>query len=320
MRHAVRSVRLASYCAGVLGLAALAVVSGSGCDVDGDPVVTTPAKTAPREYPKTGKTKTFELTITEFDWTVAPGAIYEAIGYNGAIPGPNIEVDAGDHITIKLTNKATAPHSVHTHVVRFPEGSDGVKYGVAMPGATVTVEWDAVFAGSFPYHDHAGMNGETEGVQAGLYGALVVHAPEEVAARENVVLLSDFDFGRYKQLPGVGLGDASPGDIGEYRGGHQYMHTINGHAYEEWSPHFTAKVGDHVRWRVISIGQEFHTFHVHGHRWVGADGVLTDNINLGPGTYSTFEWLEDNPGDWLYHCHVPDHMAGGMMGLFSVTK
>jgi FtsP/CotA-like multicopper oxidase with cupredoxin domain len=253
-----------------------------------------------------------------FDWEVAPGAIYEAIGYNGKIPGPTIEVNAGDHVVIKLTNKATEAHSVHTHVVRFPPASDGVKQGVAQPGQTVTVEWDAVFAGSFPYHDHAGMVGEAEGIVAGLYGALVVHAPDEAAARENVVLLADMDTRRYKQLPGVGVGDAGPSDAGEFRGGHQYMHTINGRAYEEWVPRFEAKVGDTVRWRVISIGREFHTFHVHGHRWVGADGVMTDNINLGPGTYATFEWREDNPGEWLYHCHVPDHMEGGMMGMYHV--
>ena len=274
-----------------------------------------------REYPATGVTKTIELTITEFDWSVAPGAIYQAIGYNAAIPGPTIDVTAGDHVVIKLTNKATAPHSVHTHVVRFPNGSDGVTNGVANAGQTVTVEWDAVFAGTFPYHDHAGAEGETDGVSAGLFGALVVHAPDEPkAAQENVVLLSDFDLARYKQLPGVGKGDAGPSDAGVYHGGHQYMHTINGHAYEEWTPHFQAKLKDLVRWRVISIGQEFHTFHVHGHRWVGADGVLTDNVILGPGSYTTFDWTEDNLGDWLYHCHVPAHMEGGMVGLYTVIN
>ncbi len=297
-----------------------AILGIVGCSAkDSSPAPASNGKTT-REYAGTGQTKSFELTVTEFDWEVAPGAVYQAIGYNGEIPGPTLEVDAGDHVVIKLTNKATAPHSVHTHVVRFPQGSDGVRNGVAKPGETVTIEWDAAFAGAFPYHDHAGMMGETEGVTAGLYGALVVHAPDETkAGQENVVLLSDFDLARYKELPGVGIGDAGPSEGGSYRGGHQYMHTINGRAYEEWSPHFQAKMGDLVRWHVISIGQEFHTFHVHGHRWVTAEGVLTDNVNLGPGTYTSFEWTEDNPGDWLYHCHVPQHMEGGMMGLYSVT-
>lgn len=305
---------------GVFGIAAGlfasagAIVSGCGTS----PAPAAESRTA-KEYPTSGQTKTFELTVTEFDWEVAPGAIYEAIGYNGKLPGPTLDVNAGDHVVIKLTNKASAPHSVHTHVVRFANGDDGTTpSSIAAPGQTVIIEWDAVFAGTFPYHDHAGMNGEGEGVKRGLYGALAVHAPDEPKAdKENVVLLADFDPVFYKQLPGVSMGDAGPGP-GEYRGGHQYMHTINGRAYEEWSPHFHAAIGNLVRWRIVSIGQEFHTFHVHGHRWVGADGVLTDNINLGPGTYSTFEWKEDATGDWLYHCHVPGHMEGGMMGMYSV--
>lgn len=313
MRLAVKRRRVGGSSVFAIALA------GALAACDGGVLLPNKGNPTTKEYPATGRTKTFDLTITEFDWEVAPGAIYQAIGYNGAVPGPTIEVDAGDHVVIHLTNRATAPHSIHTHVVRYTNANDGVTQGVAKPGETVTIEWDAVFAGSFPYHDHADTMDEGSGLTAGLFGALVVHAPDEAkAAHENIVLLSDFDNARYKQLPGVGRGDAGPSEVGEYRGGHEYMHTINGRAYEEWSPHFRAKVRDLVRWRVISIGSEFHTFHVHGHRWVGADGVLTDNINLGPGTYATFDWIEDAPGDWLYHCHVPDHMAGGMVGLYSV--
>lgn len=29
--------------------------------------------------------------------------------------------------------------------------------------------------------------------------------------------------------------------------------------------------------------------------------------------------VTDNPGTWLFHCHLTDHMHGGMMALFSVT-
>lgn len=304
--------------AAVLGIAAVLVGATLAPACSSEPAAATVNPTV-KEYPKSGKTKTFELTVSEFDWEVAPGAIYQAVGYNGKIPGPTLDVSAGDHVIIKVNNKASVAHSVHTHVVRFPNGSDGVKpSSVAMPGQTITIEWDAVFAGSFPYHDHAGMNGEGDGVKRGLFGVLAVHAPEEAKAdRENVVVLADFDPLLYKQLPGISVGEAGPGP-GEYRGGHQYMHTINGRAYEEWSPHFEAKLGDRVRWRVISMGQEFHTFHVHGHRWTGSDGVLTDNVTLGPGTYFTFDWKEDAVGDWLYHCHVPNHMEGGMMGLYSV--
>ncbi len=294
-----------------------AAAAFAGCSSkDSTPAAATPGPRM-KEYPPTGQTKTFDLTISEFDWEVAPGAIYDAIGYNKTLPGPVLEVNAGDHVVIHLTNASSEPHSIHTHVVRFPEGSDGVKYGIAEPGKTVTVQWDAVYAGTFPYHDHV----DEAAILRGLYGALVVHAPDEApAAHENVVVLADFDIPSYRQLPGVGVGDAGPSDVGDYRGGHQYMHGIDGHAYTEWTPHFQAKSGDLVRWRVISMGLEFHTFHIHGHRWTLPDGEITDNVTLGPGTYTTFEFVEDNPGDWLYHCHVQTHMEGGMMGWYSVSK
>ena len=96
------------------------------------------------------------------------------------------------------------------------------------------------------------------------------------------------------------------------------MHTINGKAYEDGVPPFRAKVGDLVRWRVVSIGQEFHTWHIHGHRWLAADGSLTDNVALGPGMYTTFQFSEGAPGSWLVHCHVPSHLEGGMMARYIV--
>ncbi len=85
--------------------------------------------------------------------------------------------------------------------------------------------------------------------------------PDEEPANEHVVVLSDLETRNFKQLPGVA--DPMTGEIpeeGTYRGPHQYMHTMNGFAYEDAIPHFTGKVGDLSRWRVISIGSEAHTF------------------------------------------------------------
>jgi FtsP/CotA-like multicopper oxidase with cupredoxin domain len=296
-----------------------AALALAACTVDEKPAPTTSGSLRdPAEpYPATGVTREFELNVQETLWEVGPGAVYEAVAYNGQVPGPPIEVTAGDRVLVHLSNDTDEPRSIHTHVVQFANDSDGTMESIVQPGETKTVEWNAVFAGTFPYHDHAD---EAEGVLRGLFGALIVHAPDEVPATEHLVVLADFDQTDYAQLPGVA--DPETGefpDAGTYRGGHQYMHTINGKAYEDAVPPFEAKVGEISRWRIVSLGGEFHTWHIHGHRWVGPDGVLTDNIQLGPGMYTTFEFLEDNPGDWLVHCHVPDHMEGGMMATYSVS-
>jgi manganese oxidase len=304
VRHALKRAAL---------LASALAVSGCGSDA------TSPgARNQLEPFPPTGVTKTFDFTIDDnVTWEVGPGALYSAITYNKQVPGPPIEVTAGDHVRIRLTNNGAEPHSIHTHVTAFTIDNDGVDDpSLVPPGETRTIEWDAAFPGTFPYHDHGA---EGESVARGLFGAVIVHAPDEVPATEQLVVLSDFEQASYIQLPGVA--DPVTGEFpaeGTYRGGHQYMHTINGKAYEDGVPPFHAKLGDLVRWRVVSIGQEFHTWHVHGHRWLDADGSVTDNVALGPGMYTTFEFREDAPGNWLVHCHVPSHLEGGMMARYVV--
>ncbi len=299
--------------ASLLALAALALGCGSSEEVK-------PAQAqagGAQRYPSTGVTREFDFTIEEMLWEVGPGAIYKGIGYNAQIPGPPIDVTAGDRVVIHLKNNAPTTHSIHTHIVEFTDANDGTHPSVVEPGETRTYTWDAVYAGTFPYHDHGD---EAEGVTRGLFGALIVHPPDEAPADEHVVLLSDFDPGDYESLPGVA--DPETGefpDAGTYHGGHQYMHTINGKGYEDAIPPFLGKVGNLSRWRIVSIGKEFHTWHIHGHRWTDPSGVLTDNVQLGPGLYTTFEFMEDNPGSWLVHCHVPDHMEGGMIADYIVS-
>jgi FtsP/CotA-like multicopper oxidase with cupredoxin domain len=287
----------------------------SGCD-GGDPEIVDTPRDPAEPYPPTGVTREYAFKIKAVDWEVGPGAIYEAITYDGQVPGPTIDVNAGDHVKITLTNETDEPHSIHTHVVQFTNADDGTEKSLVKPGESRTYEWDAVFPGTFPYHDHA----DEVAIGRGLFGMLIVRAPDEEPANEHQVVLADFDPLDYKTLPGVA--DPVTGefpDEGTYRGGHQYMHTINGKAYQDAVPVFESQVGELSRWRVISLGPEFHTWHIHGHRWVQADGTLTDNIALGPGMYSTFEFDEDNPGEWLVHCHVANHMEGGMMATYRVV-
>lgn len=276
------------------------------------------ANEGPKKYPPTGKTKTFELVARDVDWLVGPGAVYQAWTYGGTVPGPQLDVMAGDVVVITLRNETNHPVSIHTHLVEFSQADDGVEPSSwAMPGQSVTVTWRTSYVGAVPYHDHAD---EGVGVAHGLIGALIIHAPDEAKANEHVVVLTDFAPEHFKTLPGVA--DPVTGefpDAGVYRGAHQYLHTINGKAYEDSVPHFSGTVGELSRWHIISIGQEVHTWHLHGHRWVDGDGQLTDNIQLAPGMYRTLEFTEDAVGDWLVHCHVPNHMEGGMMARYRVS-
>ena len=56
--------------------------------------------------------------------------------------------------------------------------------------------------------------------------------------------------------------------------------------------------------------------------WHGATvlrrGSRTDTVELFPATTEVVDMRPDVAGTWLFHCHVADHMAGGMMTRYVV--
>ncbi len=74
------------------------------------------------------------------------------------------------------------------------------------------------------------------------------------------------------------------------------FNTINGRAFVGNTPVFHARVGEVVQWNVLILGDEFHTFHVHGHRWRRPEGTPEDTRVLGPAENFAVRWWEDRPG------------------------
>lgn len=71
-----------------------------------------------------------------------------------------------------------------------------------------------------------------------------------------------------------------------------------------------------------------HPVHIHGQRFIvtAIDGikqtnlVWKDTVMIPAGhTYEVVVAM-DNPGDWLIHCHIPEHMEAGMTGKFTVKQ
>jgi manganese oxidase len=88
--------------------------------------------------------------------------------------------------------------------------------------------------------------------------------------------------------------------------------TINGMQYANL-PMMTME-GDRVRWYVVTMGNGFN---LHTPRWHGNvvmdHGERTDVIVLASAQMKTVDMIPDDPGIWLYHCHLSDHMEGGMV-------
>ena len=38
-----------------------------------------------------------------------------------------------------------------------------------------------------------------------------------------------------------------------------------------------------------------------------------------PSREDILAFVADNPGSWMFHCHIPEHQAGGMMGVIDVA-
>jgi FtsP/CotA-like multicopper oxidase with cupredoxin domain len=221
---------------------------------------------------------------------------------NQGIQGPLLRARVGDTLLVHFRNLDTLTnhaHSMHFHGVRYRFGSDGAYIpGFSGPGANVKpgetftyrLVAEQASEGVWPYHDHS--PSMMESIEGGLYGALSILGPDEQAPdKEFVVYLSS----------------------------HLGFMTIDGRAFVGNTPVFRAKVGETVQWDVLSIGDDFHTFHVHGHRWLTADGPRDTQV-IGPAESYKISWREDTAGTWLYHCHVESHMMNGMIGIYRVSR
>lgn len=96
-------------------------------------------------------------------------------------------------------------------------------------------------------------------------------------------------------------------------------YTINGFIYGNL-PGLEMNEGERVRWYLFGLGSEsdLHTPHWHGLRVIEEGRRRTDTIELLPGSMKVADMVPDNPGDWLFHCHVEEHMAGGMFARVTV--
>jgi FtsP/CotA-like multicopper oxidase with cupredoxin domain len=71
----------------------------------------------------------------------------------------------------------------------------------------------------------------------------------------------------------------------------------------------------------------YHPMHLHGHsfRVITRNGKSTryrewrDTVLIPPRERAEVAFVADNPGDWMFHCHILDHQEGGMMSVIRVT-
>ena len=100
---------------------------------------------------------------------------------------------------------------------------------------------------------------------------------------------------------------------------------INDHMHLHDSP---IRVGDLQVWEITNPSMLDHPFHLHGFFFqvLQVDGktpaykAWKDTYNVPRKGKIKLAWLpDDRPGQWMYHCHILEHSAAGMMAHFEIV-
>ena len=203
------------------------------------------------------------------NWEPAPGITISGYGYNGQVPGPVIEAKQGVPLEIAFTNSLSEPTLIHWHGLQIPAAMDGTQatQRPVAPGETFTYRFTPPDAGTFWYHPH---QNETEQLEKGLYGALIVRGENEpIVDREQILVFDDVDADKQGRLAKFGgfrqRHDGREGDI----------RLINGKA----EPQLTIAAGQIERWRIINASSARYirlSLGAQPFRIIGTDGGLIE--------------------------------------------
>jgi FtsP/CotA-like multicopper oxidase with cupredoxin domain len=100
----------------------------------------------------------------------------------------------------------------------------------------------------------------------------------------------------------------------------ELIHTINGKAFPD-IPNITVQEGQTIHLHIVNNTDEAHPMHLHGHiftllakngKRLAGSPIHTDSVLVGPKETWDIAFVANNPGLWMFHCHVLIHAAFGM--------
>jgi FtsP/CotA-like multicopper oxidase with cupredoxin domain len=267
------------------------------------------------------------------------------------ILGPLIRAEVGDTIEVVFKNNASRPYSIHPHGLFYRKDAEGARYqdgsgdadkrdDAVQPGATYTYVWlvperagPAEEDGStsfWIYHSHVD---EGRDINSGLVGPLIITrrgmaredgSPKDID-REIVANFGLFDehLSWYWETNLKHLyGDPKNYD-GHNPAVHDFHHfwAINGYL-DGNGPLISVHKGERVRWYLFANPNEEEAWDVHTPHWHGQTATIAhmraDMVMLTPMMTAIADMVPDNPGIWLFHCHMPGHFKVGMRTRFEV--
>src|SRR5687767_11680865 len=227
----------------------------------------------------------------------SPSREIEALGEEGQplmVPSPLVRARAGTLVKVSIRNTLGSPIRMHGLCDR-PGTCEPLTIA---PGATGETQFKLGAAGTFHYWASTRNQPLSlrDGADSQLGGAIIAD-DAAVDPRERIFVL-----GMLRKEAGV---------VGTE------IAVINGRSWP-LSERLRHAVGDTVRWRIVNISPSAHAMHLHGFYFnveSSGDGMnetrraargVTERVTIG-GTFA-MSWVPERPGNWLFHCHMLEHM------------
>ena len=230
-------------------------------------------------------------------------AVFAESGHAPQNPGPLVRVPAGTHLRLSVRN-ALRDSTLIVYGLHARPGSLGDTIQVAA-GATRQVTFDAGAPGTYFYWatttHHA--VADRDGYDSQLHGAFIVDSLGRAPPRDRIFVLGDWI------APNQGPDGPQ-------------LRVINGLSWPH-TERLSYAVGDTVRWRWLNPSESPHPMHLHGFYFdVTSRGSYAADTTLAlaqrsrvvtempmPGSTFAMTWVPDEPGQWLFHCHVAFHTS-----------
>jgi FtsP/CotA-like multicopper oxidase with cupredoxin domain len=277
--------------------------------------------TEPADYTIRIGTGTLEL---------APDHIVSTTLYNGQFPGPLIRFKEGQRAVVDIYNDTDVPELVHgggRHALRACAGIPADQLCpktrrlplLSHPCSGAGMNYPGVFVlgdlsdddrphGMGIVVEYAGHNGKPRWAKPKpfrwdytRFGKTDTAAPEPDETIEMLIVKHNAAVNGFN------------------------LWTLNGEAFSmaTMKPLYKIEEGRRYRLKFRNGSDDIHPLHLHRHSFelvrIGGEataGVIKDVVMLGGFQEIAFDFVADNPGRTLFHCHQQLHMDFGFMALF----
>lgn len=221
-------------------------------------------------------------------------------GHELQTPGPLVRIPQGTELRVSVHNLLSATayvHGLHQHPAKSDDAME------LAPGETKEARFTAGDPGSYLYWASTSKGGleRRAGAEGVLSGAFIVDGKNaEASDRIFVIQLWDHDVFTPK-FDGV--------------------LSINGKSWP-YTERLHAQIGNAEHWRIVNATPLEHPMHLHGfffhvdavsdgevsRHFTGAERPMVVTQLVDPGNSFDMTWAPERVGNWIFHCHILDHM------------